>query len=158
MLDRLEWWQVLLALAPVVALLNLVRYREAKAASTQFADLTPPQKAWVLLMLLPPGGAARLLGRLAEEDLRAYVVAGGAIRGSGRNLVRPVLKAFLASLPPNQRKQAGGNLEEQLACLGRWSEEEPDQLLEWLIGAWPPGSSTQDRAARTAPAEVAATS
>lgn len=156
MLDRLEWWQVLAMLAPVYAILYWIRWRETRAASTQYAEMTSAQRAWILLTLLPPGAAARLQERMSENELRGYVTAGSSIRGNGRNLAKPVLKAFLKSLKPDRRKQLGANLDEQLVGLGRWAELEPDHVLERVVALWPSGAPvSKPAAAPPAAAEIA---
>lgn len=137
MFDRLSWYMVLAYLAPLVAAMYFIRVRELAAISTSYRQLSPSQKGWVLLMLLPPGTASRLLAGMAPEVREGYIECGSSIKGSGRNLVKRVVGYAVSQLPPEEKKQAGSNVEENLGRLARWADSEPSQFIGWMRQNFP---------------------
>ncbi len=137
MFDQLHWYEVVGLLAPLVLAMWWIRNREVAAVSTRYKQLTQAQKGWVLLMLLPPGTSSRLMGAMKEDFREGYVEAGSSIRGSGRNLIAPVVAFARANLPPEIKKQVGTNTEENIARLARWADTEPTQFLAWLRQHFP---------------------
>ncbi len=138
MFDRLEWWQVIGLLAPLVAVMQFIRMRELAAVSTGFAQLSAAQRGWVLMTLLPPGTTSRLLLAMPVETRSGYIEAGSTIKGSGRNLIKPVVRFAVSRLPADLKKQAGSSLDENLSRLTRWADAEPEEFLSWLHEQCPP--------------------
>jgi hypothetical protein len=97
-LDRPEWWQVLILVSPLSAVVYGLRWREGILNNSSFKSLTPAQRGYALLHYLPPGVSAQFWTALNEEERAAYTEAGRAIRGSGKNLVAPLVKEVLAHL------------------------------------------------------------
>lgn len=137
-LNGLDSWKVVLYLLPVALAMLWVRRREAALGVTQFHQLTVGQKAWILLVALPPGAAALLMGQLSEAEVRGYVQAGAEIRGSGQNLVPGVVRQFTAMLPGDWTRGAGRDLDELLALLTRRAQSDAWQMVGILIEKWPP--------------------
>lgn len=137
MFDRLSWYMVLAYLAPLVLAMYVIRTRELAAISTSYKQLTATQKGWVLLMLLPPGTASRLLAGMAPEVRESYIESGSSIKGSGRGLVKRVVGYAVSQLPAEEKKQAGSNVEENLGRLARWADHEPTQFIAWMKQHFP---------------------
>lgn len=147
MFDRLLWWQVVGLLAPLVLAMWWIRQRELAAISTSYKQLSEAQKGWVLLMLLPPGTASRLLAAMEPAVRESYIESGATIKGNGRNLIKPVMAFAVKQLPPEIKKQTSSNVEENLARLARWADTEPTLFLAWIRKSFPlsqtPASSPQ---------------
>lgn len=137
MFDRLPWWEVIGLLLPLVAAMQFIRTREIAAVSTSYKQLTAAQKGWVLLMLLPPGTSSRLLAAMKEDVRAGYIEAGSSLKGSGRNLIKPVVAFARHQLPPEIKKQVGSNVEENLGRLARWADTEQAIFLAWLRESFP---------------------
>lgn len=137
-MNGIDSWKVVLYLLPVALAMLWVRRREAAVGVTQFRDLVPAQKAWILLVALPPGASALLMDRLSEEQLRGYMQTGSAISGSGQNLVPGVVRQFVAQLPPDWTRGAGRDLDELLSLVTRQATAHPDHVAALLLQNWPP--------------------
>lgn len=137
-MNGIDSWKVVLYLLPVALAMLWVRRREAAVGVTQFRDLLPAQKAWILLVALPPGASALLMDRLSEEQIRGYMGTGAAIAGSGQNLVPGVVRQFVAQLPPDWTRGAGRDLDELLALVTRQATANPDHVAALLVQNWPP--------------------
>ncbi|MBI3928322.1 MAG: hypothetical protein HY319_22450 [Armatimonadetes bacterium] len=140
MFDRLEWWQVLLLLAPVVLVMSWIKQRELQAGMSSFHNLTPAQKAWIVIMVLPPGVAASLLSQFDEAELIGYVRAGRSVFGSGRNLVRPVLRELMSLLPQELRRKKGESSDLLELTISR-AEDHPEKLVRLFRSHWAPPDS-----------------
>lgn len=97
-LDRPEWWQVLILVSPLSAVVHGLRWRESALKNSSFKSLTQAQRGYTLLHYLPPGVSAEFWSQLEDEERQAYNEAGQAIRGSGKNLVAPLVKDVLRLL------------------------------------------------------------
>lgn len=157
MFDRPEDWQVLLLLAPIALAMHWIRLRESRAGSTPYEELTPAQKAWLILLCLPPGAAARLMAEMEEGELRAYVRAGCRIRGSGQLLMPKVLREFARLLPPAWTRGVRRDTEDLIGAFGRRAGEDPRCFLSVLREHWPAGGKRRAEPAKPcAPSETAA--
>lgn len=137
-MNGIDSWKVLVYLLPVALAMLWVRRREAAVGVTQFRDLLPAQKAWILLVALPPGASALLMERLSEEQIRGYMQTGAAIAGSGQNLVPGVVRQFVAQLPTEWTRGAGRDLDELLTLLTRQATAHPGDMVDLLVQNWPP--------------------
>lgn len=137
-MEGLDSWRILLYLLPVGLGMAWIRFREAREGSTSFREMTPGQKAWVLLVALPPGASAALLGALPAEAERGYLQAGSAVRGSGQNLVAGVVREFTAALPAEWTAGAGRDVDELLALLTRCVASRGPEVAGVLVRTWPP--------------------
>jgi len=142
-MDHLESWRIPLYLLPIALAMLWIRRREALEGLTLFADLSPGQKAWVLISALPPGLSASLLARLPAETGRAYLREGAAIQGGGQHLLPEVLKEICRVLPPDWTRGAGRDPDQALALVARAASEEPAELLAALTDLWPPAASPE---------------
>lgn len=127
LLDRLEGWQLLLLLAPLMLIMTVIRKREEGAASMKLGALNDLQKGWVFLSLLAPGLGAKILTLLNAEERDRVLHAGGGLTGSPRRVALPVLEIFfkrsgLKSLP-------GKDVEEISRWLNLRFEDEPEELV-----------------------------
>ena len=145
MFDHLEWWQVLLLLAPVVLIMTALRRIEKRRGSTLYPALTPAQKTFILLQLLPPSLAARYLIGLEVHELETYLKAGSEIQGTGLLVQDPVMKEYFKGLE-SKGHDSEGPLQERLANAVLAA---PQEALTHLERTWPrpefPVSSSVDR-------------
>lgn len=127
LLDRLEGWQLILVLAPLMLIMTVIRKREESATSMKLAALNEMQKGWVFLSMLAPGLAAKLLTLLSAEERDRLLHAGGVLSGSPRKVAFPVLELFfkksgLKGLP-------GKDVDEICRWLNLKFEDEPEELV-----------------------------
>ena len=134
----MEMWRIPLYLLPVALAMLWIRRREALEGATRFGDLTPGQKAWVLVQALPPGVSASLITCLSVEEQRGYLLEGSRLRGSGQNLLAGVVREFCATLPREWTRGLGRDLEQCLALLVRCAETDRAGLADRLTRLWPP--------------------
>lgn len=127
LLDRLEGWQLLLVLAPLVLIMTFIKKREENAASMQWAALNQLQKAWVFTTLLAPGLGAKLLTLLSVEERERVLNAGGNLTGSPRKVALPVLELFFKST--DFKSPPGKDVDEICRWLNLKFEPEPEQLV-----------------------------
>lgn len=92
MFDRPEWWQVLILITPLSAIIYGLRWRELMLANTAYKKLTATQRGYVLLHYMPPGVAAKFWQEMEDWEREAYINAGAQIRGSGKLLIAPLVK------------------------------------------------------------------
>ena len=142
-MDHLDAWRIPLYLLPLALVMLWIHRREALEGLTLFADLSPGQKAWVLISALPPGLSASLLVRLPVETGRAYLREGSSIQGGGQHLLPEVLKEFSRSLPPDWIRGSGRDSDQALVQLARVVSEKPAELLAALIDLWPPAAAPE---------------
>lgn len=114
MFDHLNWWQILVVLAPLVAIMQAIKYREVRQGETLPSQLTLEQKGWVLLMLLPPGLSARLIGKLEPDELSRLVEEGSRLVGQGRPVADAVLKEYFHKLPAKMKRGESPDMLEKL--------------------------------------------
>ena len=114
MFDHLNWWQILVVLAPLVAVMQAVKFRELRQGETSPKELTLEQKSWVLLTILPPGLTARLQAKLEPEELRRLLEAGTQLKGQGRPVGEAVLKEYFHKLPAKFKRGESPDLLEKL--------------------------------------------
>ena len=133
MFDHLDWWQVLLLLAPIVLVMKLVQRQEKRRGATLYPTLTPFQKTWVLLQQLPPSVSARFLLSLEVHELETYLKSGQSIKGTGLLLQEPVIKEFFKGFEAPRRDSDGG-LQERLANAVLAS---PQMALQHMKKVWP---------------------
>lgn len=127
LLDRLEGWQLLALLAPLMLIMTVIRKREESAASLKLASLNELQKGWVFLSMLAPGLGAKLLTLLDSEERERVLQAGGALKGSPRQVAFPILETFFRK---NELKGIPGkDVEEICRWLNLRFEDEPEELL-----------------------------
>lgn len=134
LLDRLEGWQLLLVLAPLVLTMTFVRKREESAQSIKWADMNRLHKGWVFINLLGPGLGAKVLSMLDSDERDSLIEVGGELRGSAKPVVLPVLELFfktagLKSLPSK-------DVEELTRWLNVHFEDEPKKLLAFYRKAY----------------------
>ncbi|MBS2039979.1 hypothetical protein JST97_33645 [bacterium] len=98
MFDRPEWWQVLLLITPISAIIYGLRWRETMLSNTSYKALTETQKGFALLHYMPPGRAAIFWNRMEAWERESYMKAGSEIRGSGKLLIAPLVKDVLKKL------------------------------------------------------------
>jgi len=142
-MDLLESWRIPLYLLPIALAMLWIRRREALEGLTVFADLSPGQKAWVLISALPPGLSASLLSRLPGEIGRAYMREGASVQGGGQHLLPEILKEFCRVLPADWTRGAGRDPDQALALVARAAGEQPAELLAALTGLWPPAATPE---------------
>jgi len=65
------------------------------------ADLTPPQKAAIIITALPPEDAGNLLQKLGQPHIRAYIAATRQLRHVPMQILERVVIEFLESLENN---------------------------------------------------------
>jgi hypothetical protein len=130
--DHLEWWQVILLLAPVVVVMTSVKYFERRRGSTLYHELTPTQKTFVLLQLLPPSLAADFLRRLDVNELETYLQAGARIKGTGLLVHEQVMKEYFKDL--KCKGDTEGSLQERLATAALTDDE---AALAHIQRVWP---------------------
>jgi len=112
--DHLNWWQILVVLAPLVTVMQIIKYREVRQGETSPSKLTLEQRSWVLLSILPPGLMARLMGHLEPEELRRLLEAGAELKGYGRPVGEAVLKEYFHKLPPKDKRGESPDMLEKL--------------------------------------------
>jgi flagellar motor switch protein FliG len=127
LLDRLEGWQLLLLLAPLMLIMTIIRRREEKASSLQMSALNELQKGWVFLSLLAPGLTARVLTLLSQDERERLLEAGQTLMGSPRQVALPVLEAFFKK--SGLKSVPGKDVEEICRWLNLKFEEEPQELV-----------------------------
>ncbi len=131
-------WRIPLYLFPVALLMLWIRRREALEGATRSGDLTPGQKAWVLVQALPPGVSAGLITCLSVEEQRGYFLEGSRLQGSGQNLLAGVVREFCATLPREWTRGLGRDLEQCLALLVCCADTDRADLAGRLTRLWPP--------------------
>lgn len=136
-MDALDSWKILIYLLPVALAMLWIRRREAREGVTPFEALTPAQKAWVLLVALPPGASATLMASLPAEAERGYVQSGRALRGSGQNLLGGVVREFAAALPSDWTRGVGRDVDELLGLFTRCAVQRPREMAGRLVALWP---------------------
>lgn len=114
MFDHLNWWQILVVLAPLVAVMQIIKYRELRQGETSPSQLTLEQKSWVLLTILPPGLMARLMARLEDDELSRLIAAGELLKGHGRPVGEAVLKEYFHKLPARAKRGESPDMLEKL--------------------------------------------
>lgn len=114
MFDHLNWWQILVVLAPLVAVMQLIKFREVRQGETRPGELSLEQKSWILLTILPPGLTARLQSKLEPDELRRYLDAGAQLKGHGRPVGEAVLKEYFHKLPSKFKRGESPDLLEKL--------------------------------------------
>lgn len=127
LLDRLEGWQLLALLAPLMLIMTIIRKREESAGSLKLAGLNEIQKGWVFLSMLAPGLAAKVLTLLAPEERERVLHAGGELKGSPRGVAFPVLETFFRK---NDLKGIPGkDVDEICRWLNLRFEDDPEELV-----------------------------
>lgn len=134
MFDHMVWWQALLILLPLVAIMKIIRYREDTIGTTPYKDLSPMQKSWVLVQLMPPALSAKFLQSLNDEQRQSYFAKGQAILGGGLRLHEPVIKEYLAKSGLPLADSEANFPQERLA---KAVLSEPDLALAHLRNLWP---------------------
>lgn len=134
LLDRLEGWQLLLLLAPLMLIMTLIRRREDSAASMKLKEISEVQQAWVFLSLLAPGLCAQLMGLLSSEERDRLLLAGGGLKGSPRLVALPILEAFFRK--SELKGIPGKDVDEICRWLNLRFEDEPEELLGHLRKAY----------------------
>lgn len=139
-MNGLDSWKVVLYLIPVALAMLWIRRREAAQGVTPFRSLSGAQKAWILLVALPPGASALLTGLLTPEQVQGYAREGSSIRGSGQNLVPGVVREFVRLLPEDWTRGVGRDLDELLTLLTRRALSPADaaEMGRLLVASWPP--------------------
>ena len=136
-MDLFEGWRIPLYLLPIFLAMWWIRRREAREGNTRFEDLTPGQKAWVLMAALPPGLSARVMASLPPEAVQGYVEEGRFLEGSGQGLLQGVLREFVAVLPREWAQGCGRGLEEMLALVSRCAALQAPEVAAILATLWP---------------------
>lgn len=136
MFDQLSWWQVLLILAPIAGATAWIRRLETQDQSIDFSRLGPAQKAWVLLLLLPPGTAASAMCQMSPDEREGYLRAGRMLQGGRQMVVRPVLREFLSLLEPGAKVKASDPAELLDRVVAHC--ERPAVVVKMLRKHWPP--------------------
>ena len=134
MFDHLEWWQVIVLLAPIMITMALIRRREKWQGCTPYASLNGTQKTLILLQLLPPALAARYLKDLEVHELESYLNSGLKIQGSGIVLHEPIIKEYLKGLASPLKDAEAANLHERLA---KATLAVPSKALTHIEELWP---------------------
>ena len=134
MFDHLEWWQVILLLAPIMLIMAVIRRQEKWRGCTPYAALSHSQKTLVLLQLLPPSLTAKYLLKLEVHELETYLNSGLKIQGAGTTLHEPLIKEYLRGLASPQKDAEASNLHERL-CKATLAP--PREALEHLENLWP---------------------
>ena len=133
MFDHLDWWQIILLLAPIMLIMTAVRRTEKRRGSTLYPALTQAQKTFVLLQLLPPSLAARFLIGLEVQELETYLQAGSKIEGTGLLVHESVMKEYYRNLE-SKIHDSEGPLQERLAYAALSA---PQEALRHLESIWP---------------------
>ncbi len=115
LLDRMEGWQLIAVLAPIVLTMVVVRKREELTDSIAWSDLNSLQKGWIVLGYLSPGLGASVLARLGATEQSRIFEAGQKLKGLPNRVAGPVLDAFC--------QQAG---------LTDAPRKDPDEIMRWL--------------------------
>lgn len=134
LLDRLEGWQLLLLLCPLMLIMAVIRKREESAASMRLKEINELQKGWVFLSLLAPGLAAKLLTMLKTEERDRLLEAGGNLKGSPRHVAFPVLESFFRKC--DLKGIPGKDVDEICRWLNLRFEDEPEELVGHLRKAY----------------------
>lgn len=127
LLDRLEGWQLILVLAPLMLIMTVIRKREESATSIKLAALNELQKGWVFLTMLAPGLAAKVLTLLSGEERERIVHAGSNLIGSPRKIALPVLEHFFKST--ELKSVPGKDIDEICRWLNLKFEDHPEELV-----------------------------
>ncbi len=142
-MENLDSWRIPLYLLPIALAMLWIRRRETLEGVTLFAELSPGQKAWILIHALPPGQAAHLLARLPGQCAQGYLQEASRIQGDGQHLVAEVLKEFCRALPPDWTRGAGRDADQALALVSQAACEKAAEFDAVLIGLWPPAAGSQ---------------
>lgn len=128
-LDNLNGYQLLTLLAPLVAIMVLIRHREERARSLKWSDVNSLQRGWVFLGMVSPGLSAKVLSLLSEEERQRIIGAGADLTGNPGRLAYPVLDVFFRT--KNADKGAPSkDVEELTRWLNLEYEEQPKKLVE----------------------------
>ena len=106
MFDRLDWFEILLLLAPVALLMTWIKRREIRQNGVDFKGLNAKQKVWLFVTLMPPGLAATLLSKMSSNERDLLLAEGKAIKGRASTASLPVLVEFLRHLGDEKRVKA----------------------------------------------------
>lgn len=136
MFDRLDWWQILVLLAPIALVMAWIRRREALAQGIDLGRLTRGQKGWIMLTLLPPGLAAATLCDLTDQERSGYLKSGRLIRGSRRSVATPLLREFLLLTAPGTRVKSSDPAELLDQVVAR-CDRDPALLMRTLREHYP---------------------
>lgn len=134
LLDRLDGWQLLLVLAPLVLAMLVVKKREDAAESMDWKSMNSLQKGWVFVNLLGPGLGARVLSSLAADERKNLIDAGGLLRGSAKPVVLPVLELFFKTC--GQKGLPSKDVDEITRWLNIHFEDEPEKLVGYYRKAY----------------------
>lgn len=135
MFDRLDWWQILLLLAPIAASMSWVRRRELKQEGIDVASLSAMQKAWVFITLLPPGISATLLEKLSEGERSEVLNQGRQIQGNRKTASLPLLVEFVKFLGEEKKVKTSEPSEVVDYICARY-ETKPGELLADIRKCW----------------------
>ncbi len=127
LLDRLEGWQLLLVLAPVMIIMTVIRKREESAASIKWTGLNSLQKGWVFQSMLAPGLGAKLLTLLSPEERDRLISAGSELVGSPRKVALPAMDLFFKA--SDQKSLPGKDADEVSRWVNLRFEGSPEELV-----------------------------
>ncbi len=116
------------------------------------SDLTPPQKAAVILSALGPEGAAPVLRSLSEDEVRTFARASSEIRELSRETVEAVIQEFLDGLEDDGLTMTPDRLKRLLGSI--MSEDAIERILEDMHDT--DTRSIWEKLSQTEPGELAA--
>ncbi|MEO1330775.1 MAG: FliG C-terminal domain-containing protein [Pseudomonadota bacterium] len=122
-----------------------------EAQAPDKSELTPQQKAAIVLSTLGPEGAAPLLRKLSEEDVRTFARASSEIRDVSKETVEKVLKEFIDGLNDDGLTMTPDRLKRLLGSI--MSEDAIERILEDMHDS--DTRSIWEKLSQTDPAELA---
>lgn len=135
MFDRLDWFEILLLLAPVALIMTWIKRREIRQNGVDFKQLNPRQKIWLFITLMPPGLAASLLSKMSSDQRDMLLSEGKAIRGRADTAALPLLVEFIRHLGEEKRVKAK-EVGEVLDFLEARFHSASGELLQSIKNCW----------------------
>lgn len=135
MFDRLDWYEIILLLAPVALLMTWVKRREVRQNGVDFKALSSSQKIWMFVTLLPPGLSATLLSKMNPGEREQLLNEGQKIKGRAGTASLPLMAEFLRNLG-EEKKVKANEVSEVLDFLEARFHASSTELLAAVKDCW----------------------
>ncbi len=135
MFDRLDWYEIILLLAPVAILMTWVKRREIRQNGVDFKQLNSTQKIWMFITLLPPGLSATLLSKVSSSERDHLLAEGQKIKGRATTASLPLMAEFLRDLG-EEKKVKANEVNEVLDFLEAKFHSDSQALLQAVRNCW----------------------
>ncbi len=152
------WWQVIIALIPIMVIMWFVRWRERHLGVPRFDELSLEARGWIFLVSLAPRASARVMRALSAPQLQAYMDAGAELAERAGALRVRVLNEFWSASPDEYHSGDGWDERNLLDDTAQFVDKSPQEAVALLLKLWPAQLKMSSAPAAGEPAAVSASS